>query len=216
MPKQKPFVAIIDYQLSNMFSVKHVFDHLGIPSVITSDPLVLAQAQAAVLPGVGAFGDAMKNLGDLKLSAAIQSFVVNRPLMGVCLGLQLLFSESDEFGTHEGLHLVKGHVKKLPHKSPEGEPIRVPQIGWNTIVSAQKTWQKTPLAQLPQSSFMYFVHSYYVVPDEPSVELTRTEYQGFEYCSGIYKENIFALQFHPEKSGPKGVEIYRHWYDNYV
>lgn len=202
-------VAIIDYQLSNLFSVKHAFDYLKIDSEITSDKSVISTSDAAVLPGVGAFGDAMNNLKQFNLISPIKEFIKNsKPFMGVCLGMQLLFSESEEFGNHQGLNIVKGKVKKF---SDAYKPIKVPQIGWNQILKLDKTWDNSPLKNIKNEDFMYFVHSYYVVPEDRSIILSETTYEGIRYCSGLLKDNIFATQFHPEKSGPAGIKIYRDW-----
>lgn len=201
-------IAIIDYQLSNLFSVKHVLDSLKVESVITSDPQVILKAQAAILPGVGAFGDAMVNLKKLNLAKAIQEFIQSgRPFMGVCLGLQLLFSESFEFGQHQGLDVISGKVIKFP-------TLKVPQIAWNQLYykkNIRPNWENSPLRTLKNHQYVYFVHSYYVRPDDKKAICSYTNYSGFEYCSSIIKKNIFAVQFHPEKSGPKGIEIYYNW-----
>jgi glutamine amidotransferase len=205
-------VAIIDYQLSNLFSVKHACDFVGIDAEITSDPKMLLGADGVILPGVGAFGGAMKNLQKHKLDLAIKEFVKSgKPFMGICLGMQLIFSESEEFGKHEGLNLIGGKVKKFPSMF-ESSKVRVPQIGWNKIYPpSNKTdlWRKSYLKDIKPGRFMYFVHSYYVVPEDPSVILTNTNYEGFAYVSSVLKKNVFAVQFHPEKSGLEGLGIYR-------
>ncbi len=205
-------IAIIDYKLSNMFSVKNALDHLGVESVITSDKAIVAQSDAAIIPGVGSFGDAMKNLKDFGLIPVILNHVKNgKPFMGVCLGLQLLFSESEEFGTHRGLNLIPGRVRKFtPSKD-----IKVPQIGWNRIQNTTNPslWKKTPLKNIRDNEFMYFVHSFYVYPDKKDVVLSETDYAGIIYCSAVSFQNIFATQFHPEKSGKEGIKIYKNWLD---
>lgn len=202
-------VAIIDYQLSNLFSVKHAFDYLKVDSEITSDKSVISTSDAAILPGVGAFGDAMNNLKRFDLIDTIKEFIAsNKPFMGVCLGMQLLFSESEEFGNHQGLNITEGKVIKFASKDQE---IKVPQIGWNQILKLDKTWDNSPLKNIKNGEFMYFVHSYYVVPQDRSIILSETTYEGIRYCSSLLKDNIFAAQFHPEKSGPAGIKIYRDW-----
>lgn len=202
-------VAIIDYQLSNLFSVKHAFDYLSIDSEITSDKSVISKCDAAILPGVGAFGDAMNNLKQLDLINLIKDFVLRgKPFMGVCLGMQLLFSQSEEFGIHKGLSLVKGKVKKFSGKK---NVIKVPQIGWNQIFQVKQSWDNSPLKETKNNEFMYFVHSYYVLPEDQNVVLSDTIYEDIRYCSGLLSENLFAAQFHPEKSGPEGIKIYRNW-----
>lgn len=202
-------VAIIDYQLSNLFSVKHAFDYLKVDSEITSDKTVITASDAAIIPGVGAFGDAMKNLKDLGLIDPIKSFIKSgRQFMGVCLGMQLLFSESEEFGTHQGLNIIEGKVIKFSNKDKK---IRVPQIGWNQISKIKKNWNNSPFKNTNNNAFMYFVHSYYVIPDDKSVILSETVYENIKYCSSLLSGNIFATQFHPEKSGKEGIKIYKDW-----
>lgn len=209
----RPKVAIIDYQMSNLFSVEHACEHVGLQPKVTSKKSELFNADAAILPGVGAFGDAMKNLDRLDLSQAIHTFIASgKPLLGVCLGLQLLFQKSEEFGTHMGLGIVEGTVEKFPATTADGKKIRVPQIGWNTIFQPPGVlWAHTPLRRLPSNSFMYFVHSYYVVPKNPKIITSITEYEGTSYCSSIQQGNIFACQFHPEKSGTDGIKMYEDW-----
>jgi imidazole glycerol-phosphate synthase subunit HisH len=206
-------VAIIDYQMSNLFSVEHACEHVRLQAKVTSSKDELLHADAAILPGVGAFGDAMRNLNRLGLSEAIHTFIASgKPFLGVCLGLQLLFTESEEFGTHKGLGIVGGQVKKFPAINSAGIKIRVPQISWNTIAQPHSgTWAQTPLRRLSNNTFVYFVHSYYVVPNDPSVIASETEYEGITYCSSITQGNIFACQFHPEKSGPDGIKVYEDW-----
>lgn len=201
-------VAIIDYQLSNLFSVKHAFNYLKINSEITSDKSIIKNCDAAILPGVGAFGDAMENLKQLGLIQIIKDFISSgKPFMGVCLGLQLLFSESEEFGKHSGLDIIKGKVKKF-----SGKGIKVPQIGWNQIVKADNNlWPNSPLQNIRNGEFMYFVHSYYIEPQNKSVVLSETTYEDIIYCSSLLSDNIFATQFHPEKSGSEGIKIYHDW-----
>lgn len=204
-------VVIIDYNLGNLFSVKQACDTVGINAKISSNKKDIAEADALILPGVGAFIEAMQNLEQLDIVHAITDSVCNgKPIFGVCLGLQLLFSKSDEFGSGNGLDLIPGTIKKFP-ASFNDKKIRVPQISWNKIYSHKQDWSVTPLRDIDENEFMYFVHSYYVDPLNESCILTNTEYEGMEYCSGISKDNIFATQFHPEKSAKKGVLIYKNW-----
>lgn len=208
----KKRAIIIDYQMSNLYSVKHACEFVGFDAVISSDKAELAKADIAILPGVGAFADAMVNLKKLDLIAAIKDFVKSdRPFLGVCLGLQLLFSQSEEFGIHKGLDLIKGKVIKFPINTDENKIIKVPQIGWNKIYHPEfeKIWKNSPLDGLSNNEFMYFVHSYYVVPENKNLVTSFTNYEGVEYCSSINFNNIFATQFHPEKSGLEGLRIYK-------
>lgn len=207
----KKKVVIIDYNLGNLFSVKQACDTIGINAKISSDKKDIEEADALILPGVGAFIEAMQNLRDLDLIDSIKASVNNgRPFFGVCLGLQLLFTKSEEFGSGNGLDLIPGLIKKFPASFNE-KKIKVPQIAWNKIYSDRQLWKNTPLFDIEEEEFMYFVHSYYVEPADQSCILTRTNYDGLEYCSGVLKDNIFATQFHPEKSAQKGISIYRNW-----
>ena len=209
-PKTAVKVAIVDYELANMFSVARACAQVGLDPVITSDPDVLAIADAVILPGVGAFNEAMINLNRLGLVSPIKSVVDSgKPFLGICLGMQLLFSESEEFGATTGLDILQGRVVRFPSLDGQGNPLRVPQIGWNRICQPPKTdWEGTPLVSTAHGEFMYFMHSYYVVPDAPEVILSMTEYEGIEYCSGVARRNVVGLQFHPEKSACRGIAIY--------
>jgi len=216
MTDTKIKVAIIDYEMGNMFSVDHACKYVGLDSVITKDKDVIMNSDAAILPGVGAFGNCMDNLKKLDLISPIHDFVATgKPFLGICLGLQLLFTESEEFGVSKGLDLVKGNVVKFPNKTTEGKLIKVPQIGWNHIHnpsdSNDNRWSRSILKDTTPKEFMYFVHSYYVKPDNDEDILTMTNYEGIEYCSGVMKNNITAFQFHPEKSGNEGIKIYQNW-----
>ncbi len=209
---KEKLIVIIDYNLGNLFSVKHACDHVGLNTVTSNDVELINKADALILPGVGAFGEAMNNINELDIKESI----VNRakegvPLLGVCLGLQLLFEESEEFGHQEGLGLLAGSVKRLPSSSSDGQKFKVPQISWNTIHGESKPWSSTILNSVDDGEYFYFVHSYYVSPSDESEILCTTEYAGIKYCSGIMKNNIIAVQFHPEKSGEKGISVYRNW-----
>lgn len=208
-------VAIIDYQLSNLFSVLNACKFVEIDAGITSDRKEIEKANAAILPGVGAFGDAMSNLKRLGLVEVIKDFIASgKPFLGVCLGMQLLFSKSEEFGLHNGLDIIRGSVKKFHATGEKGKKTLVPQIGWNRIFrqKGKNNWLDSPLRDIRDGEFMYFVHSYYTNPVDKALVLTKTEYAGIKYCSGILHNNVFAVQFHPEKSGREGIKIYRDWF----
>ena len=204
-------VVIIDYQLGNLFSVKQACDTVGINAKISSNREDILSADALILPGVGAFIEAMKNLKKFGLDTAIQ-FRVNggTPIFGICLGQQLLFTESEEFGAGKGLDLISGVIKRFP-ETIEERKVKVPHIAWNTIFKFNQEWDNTALKDLNNNNFMYFIHSYYVKPSDESCVLTKTDYDGVEFCSSIIKNNIFATQFHPEKSADKGISIYKNW-----
>ncbi len=204
-------VVIIDYQLGNLFSVYQACLNEGIEAKTSSEKKTVEEADALILPGVGAFGDAMLSLKKYDLIEPIRDFAASgRPLFGICLGLQLLFSESEEFGSFKGLDLVKGTVKKFPTSSKNRGKVLVPQIAWNQI-QEKKSWKTSPLQNLKNGEFMYFVHSYYVCPDTTAEILSQTSYADVTYCSSISKNNIFATQFHPEKSAKEGLKIYKNW-----
>jgi glutamine amidotransferase len=204
-------VVIIDYQLGNLFSVKQVCDTVGINAKISSNRQEILNAEALILPGVGAFIEAMNNLKKFGLDTAIQIKVKGgTPIFGICLGQQLLFTESEEFGAGKGLDLISGLIKRFPETIDERK-VKVPHIAWNTIFKLNQEWSISALCDLNNNDFMYFIHSYYVKPSDESCILTLTNYDGIEFCSSILKNNIFATQFHPEKSADKGISIYKNW-----
>src|SRR3989338_8559988 len=198
-------VAIIDFQFSNLFSVQHACQIVGLNASITSSPNDISSSDALILPGVGAFGDAMKNLQQFRLiDPIIEHINKKKSFLGVCLGLQLLFEKSEEFGNHKGLGIFQGSVVKFPNKNSKNEMIIIPQIGWNTL----KLQKKDPLLSgIKDEEFMYFVHSYYILPKDPKIILAKTVYEKIEYTSAISQNNVFAVQFHPEKSGTEGLKI---------
>ena len=210
-------VVIIDYQLGNLFSVQQACEYLGYPAVISSDPADLETADYAILPGVGAFGDAMNNLAKFGLTDAIHNYVKSgKPFMGVCLGLQLLLTESEEFGNTQGLDIIPGHVKKFQVQKVNEQKFKVPQIQWNTIATPPHVvWEHTPLACCRPGDYMYFVHSFYAQLQSNRYVLSTTVYGNKEYCSALLKDNVFATQFHPEKSGGYGVNIYKEWFNQF-
>ena len=205
-------IVIVDYGLGNLFSIEQACKHLGYSTTLSKDPDIILGASNLILPGVGSFEIAMKQLNTFNLIETLTTFVkTGKPIMGVCLGMQLLFDESNEFGNHSGLGFIKGKVIKFPN-IVNNIKIRIPHIGWNKIYKSELEWVNTPLVNIKNESLMYFVHSYYVQPESNENILTRTNYAGFEFCSSINKDNIFGFQFHPEKSGKEGLIIY----DNFL
>ncbi len=204
-------IAIIDYKMSNIFSIKNALDYLGYENEVTSDYKIIASADGAVLPGVGSFPDAMKHIKKLDLHHAIDEFVLSgKPFMGICLGLQLLFSESEEFGHTEGLGVIEGSVN---HFSKHSSIKRVPHVGWNKVLlkrSDNNSYKRNEelLHLFGDNDYFFFVHSCYVKPNKFKDILTETQYDKHIFCSSILRENIFATQFHPEKSGPRGLKIF--------
>lgn len=210
-------VVIIDYQLGNLFSVKQACDYLGHDAVISTKPEDVLAADFAILPGVGAFADAMKNLDETGLTDAIHQFIkAGKPFMGVCLGLQLLLDKSEEFGSTGGLGIIPGTVQKFPYQEVNGDLCKVPQIQWNTICEPEEgRWQGTPLQGCHNGDFMYFVHSFYAKPADEKYVLANTTYGNISYCSAVLHNNVFATQFHPEKSSSYGVNIYKEWFNSH-
>lgn len=208
-------IIIVDYGLGNLFSVKHACDFIGTEAKISFDKNEIINADGIILPGVGAFGEAMNNLSELDLVSPLKDFISSgKPFLGVCLGMQLLFSESEEFGSNKGLGIIDGCVKKFPLKNPEGQALKIPQIAWNQIYKYPTTahyWNNSPLKGLDNGEYMYFVHSYYAEPTFNENIFTTTIYEDFQYCSSVIKENVCATQFHPEKSAQKGINIYKNW-----
>ena len=201
-------VSIIDFEGGNLFSVIQACKSIGLDPTITSDYNEILTSQGLILPGVGSYPYAMKNLKEKDLINPIKDFISsNKPFMGICLGFQLLFSQSEEFENCDGLDVVKGTVRKFDFKNNN---IKVPQIGWNKIYN-KNDWKNSPLENISQEEYMYFVHSYYVDPVNKKNILSYTKYEQFEYCSSVKKNNIFATQFHPEKSGKEGMKIYKEW-----
>jgi glutamine amidotransferase len=202
-------IAIIDYGMGNLRSVQKGFEKVGFEAVVTSDPKVVLEAERIVLPGVGAFPDCMRNLeqGGF-VDPLLKVLQEGRPFLGICLGLQLLFTESEEFGTHKGLNVIPGRVVRFPEGMAEGdEELKVPHMGWNQL----SVKRRPPAFEgISDGANFYFVHSYYVQPEDASVIATTTSY-GIEFCSSIWKENIVATQFHPEKSQDKGLAILRNF-----
>ena len=191
-------IAVVDYGMGNLRSVEKGFKKVGIDATVTSNPVVVNDADAVVLPGVGAFRDCIKNLSDLSLTdAVIKSIQKGKPYLGICLGLQVLFSESEEFGRCSGLDIFKGKVVRFQIKE------KVPHMGWNNV----NVIKKPPLfSGVPDGSFFYFVHSFYVVPDDKNIIAGTTDY-GVTFTSMIWKDNVIATQFHPEKSQGLGLRV---------
>jgi len=209
-------VAVIDYEMGNLFSVVRACEYAGLSAVVTSDKSVIMASDAVILPGVGAFGDAMHNLRKLDMELPIKEFIeTGKPFMGICLGMQLLMTESEEFGNHKGLNIIEGRVIKFSAENGGGKRGKIPQVGWNRILfpvrASENFWLNSPLQGIRSGEFMYFVHSYYPVPSAEDAVLSTTEYEGTQFCSSILRRNIFAAQYHPEKSASEGIRIYKNW-----
>ena len=208
-------VAIVDYGLGNLFSVMQACEHAGLRGFLASAANEIAEADAVILPGVGAFGDAMASLHRLDLVEPLRDAAASgKPLFGICLGLQLLMEESEEFGAHRGLGIVRGDVVRFGTPKESGRTLKVPQVGWNRILEANHQeataglWKDSPLEGLSDGTFMYFVHSFYVRPEVSELNVSTTRYGDVDFCSSLKTGNIFACQFHPERTGPEGLRIY--------
>jgi len=195
-------IAIVDYGMGNLRSVSKAFQSQQFPAIVTRNPDDIAGASGLVLPGVGAFGDCVQNLAEYGLIDPIKEFIDSgRPFLGICLGLQVLFDESEEAPRVKGLGLIKGRVVKFPDFQKEG--LKVPHMGWNQVTIKKDI---PILKGVPQNSWFYFVHSYYASPEDDSVSVVKTDY-GLEFTAAVAKDNIFASQFHPEKSSTLGLKI---------
>lgn len=198
-------IAIIDYGMGNLRSVQKAFEKIGFEATVTAEPKVVLEADKVVLPGVGAFADFMHNLEQGGFIEPILKVIADgRPFFGICLGLQLLFTESEEFGVHQGLNVIPGRVVRFPEGLKEqGEELKVPHMGWNQLTLRGES----PVFKgIDEGTNVYFVHSYFVKPDEERVVAATTTY-GIEFCSAIRKDNVMATQFHPEKSQEKGLQM---------
>lgn len=202
-------IAIIDYGMGNLRSVQKGFEQVGFPAEITSDPAALLGADKIVLPGVGAFRDCINNLEQGGFVEPILKIIAEgRPFLGICLGLQLLFTESEEFGIHKGLGVIPGRVVRFPEgMSEQGQKLPVPHMGWNQILLRQPS----PLFDsIDNGSNVYFVHSYYVKPEDSTVVAATCNY-GIEFCAAIRHDNVMATQFHPEKSQGVGLKMLKNF-----
>lgn len=194
---------IVDYGSGNLRSVQKAFEHVGVPALVGSDPQAIREATALVLPGVGAFGAAMAQLGSKGLvEPLVERIEAGVPFLGVCLGLQLLFESSEEDPGVAGLGLIRGDVRSLP------PTVKVPHIGWN---QAELCGCSDLFDEIPDGTAFYFVHSYAVVPRSPGDVMCMTEYDGITFVSGIERDNLAAVQFHPEKSSTLGLRFYRNF-----
>ncbi len=201
-------IAIIDYGMGNLRSVQKAFETVGHQAVVTRSAQVIRDASHVVLPGVGAFPDCMRNLEHYDLVLPVrQAIQSGKPFLGICLGLQLLFTESDEFGVHKGLDVLPGRVVRFPEARMTGRALKVPHMGWNDLVVAREA---PPLTGVATGTQVYFVHSYYVVPAEAGVTATTTTY-GVPFVSSVWRDNVFACQFHPEKSQAVGLQIIKNF-----
>jgi glutamine amidotransferase len=196
-------ISVIDYGAGNLRSVINAINRLGYKAQITSHPEEILKARAVIFPGVGAAGDTMSSLNKLNLSRAIHTLVYEkRPLLCICIGLQVLFTGTEEGGWHECLNIFPGKVRKLP------SGLKIPHMGWNQV---NQKFSHPIFEGIPDGSNFYFVHSYYADPEDKSVIAAETIY-GLPFCSAVARDNLVATQFHPEKSGELGLKIYENFF----
>ena len=199
-------IVIVDYKLGNIRSVISAFEKFGVNATLSSDKNKILNSDGLVLPGVGAFPQAMQNLESYFLKEVICNYAnLNKPLLGICLGMQLLFSQSEEFEITKGLGLIDGEVIKIPIKNPSLG--KLPQVGFNSITRNLMNWKGTILEGIENSSDLYFVHGFAAKPKDQKEILSTTTYAEFNFCSTVKKGNIYGCQFHPEKSAEQGLKV---------
>ena len=220
-------LAIVDYGRGNLRSVQNGFGRIGVAAQVSGDPETIVKADGVVFPGVGAFRDCMENLAARGLDEALHQVIEDgKPVLAICVGMQALLSESEEFGTTPGLDIVAGQVRRFPQPAPHSSPcddlsprlaptapiaahqrLKVPHMGWNQL----HLHRPCPLLDgLPERVYTYFVHSYYTIPAEPAVVVASTDY-GVKFASVLWRDNLYATQFHPEKSQRWGLRILRNF-----
>ena len=198
-------IAIIDYGIGNLGSVKNALDYLGFDNVITSDKNQILSADKVILPGVGAFGDAIDTFRARGFEPVLNDFIkTGKPVLGICVGMQMLFEYSNEFGRHKGLGIMKGEIIKF--NESKDNSYKIPQMGWNQI----EVVDDNPLLKGLNGKDVYFVHSYHLIGNDENI-IAYTEYAGVKYGSAVKKNNVYACQFHPEKSGETGLQILRNF-----
>lgn len=211
-----PTVTIVDYGIGNLFSVQRAFEMCGCAVSLASDADGIDAAERLVLPGVGAFADGMRGLRERGLVEPLQRYAAaDRPLLGICLGMQMLATVSEEFGEHGGLGLIPGRVVAVPKNDIEhGIRLKIPHIGWSALSPAEGVdWSETPLRTVPPSGSVYLVHSFHMRPEAPRDLLAACEYGGHRITAAVGRGRIFGFQFHPEKSGEIGLSILKAFVD---
>lgn len=206
-------ITLLDYGMCNLLNVARAFEHCGADVTITEDAAIALAAEKLVVPGVGAFRDSILEVAARGFDDAIKRFVdTGRPFLGICVGLQMLFESSEEFGDHPGLGVLGGSVMAVPKLTTDGIAQRIPHIGWNhlTIPESGRGWRGTFLDAFEgKRPDVYFVHSFAAVPADPSVRLADTLYGGHRICAAVQQDNVMATQFHPERSGEIGLDMLR-------
>lgn len=210
-------VAVIDYGMGNLLSVQRGFERCGATVEVSSSPEIILSARKVVLPGVGAFGDGMAELRSHGLNDVVREVAARgTPLLGICLGMQMLLEVSEEFGTTAGLGLIPGRVIPVPNMTVDGRQQKIPHIGWNTLVlpSGRESWEGTPLQGCAPVDSVYFVHSFMADPSDTGDRVADCLYGGERISAAIGRKNIFGCQFHPEKSGEIGLKVLKNFLAN--
>lgn len=203
-------ISILDYGVGNLFSLTKAFEHCGAKVNLIGEPSQLKNVDKLILPGVGAFAKAMKELSKRNFVNPIKEYALSgKPLMGICLGAQMLLSESHEYGVHNGLDLIKGKVIKISETDLKAENLKVPYVSWSELHKPENNinWEKTILSDIIPGTTAYFVHSFTFIPDNIEHRLADTFYDGIKLCAAIKYGNIYGTQFHPERSGKFGLQI---------
>lgn len=204
-------IAIVDYRMGNLRSVAKALEHVGVKSAITSEAADIKAADKVIFPGVGSFSEGVDELDKLGLREALIELINDgKPFLGLCLGLHLLFEDSEEAPGIKGLGVLEGSVKRFPDKDAGGRRLKVPQIGWNSLNITARSRDSSLLKGINEGSFVYFVHSYYAEPKDKDIITTTTDY-GLSFCSSLNKDNIYATQFHPEKSQETGLMMLKNF-----
>ena len=205
--------AVVDYGMGNILSVRRAIEHWGAEVTVTDDAERIAKADTIVLPGVGAFADGIAELRRRRLVEPIKNYAKSgKPVLGICLGMQLLMDWSEEFGRHEGLGLMKGGVIGIPKTDSEGRRLKIPHMGWNQLKCPSPSgWSNSILKDVDPGEFVYFVHSFFAAPADEENVLAYTEYGGRRVTAAVVQKNIYGCQFHPEKSGQTGLKILKNF-----
>ncbi len=201
-------VVIVDYGVGNLRSVARAVARCGATPIFATTPEQVAHASILILPGVGAFGSCVAALNAHGLAEpTLQVIAAGRPVLGICVGMQMLMDESEEFGVHRGLGLIQGGVKAIPKTRSDGTPHKIPHIGWNGLQPSANGWAGTIFEDVQPGEACYFVHSFAARPSKDENNLAHCDYNGREICAAVHKGNLSGVQFHPEKSGPVGLKI---------
>jgi imidazole glycerol-phosphate synthase subunit HisH len=206
-------VTVVDYGVGNLYSVRGALEHCGIATELSSEPEKIIAADRLLLPGVGSFKGAMEDIVNKSLVEPISKFLESgRPILGICLGMQMLFSNSEEFGLTDGLDLIAGNVSNIPSSGENGIPHRIPHVGWNEIEPHEdRSWSNSVLSGIKPGTSFYFAHSFMGVPKTSSDKIAACDYDGIKITAAVQNENIIGCQFHPEKSGEAGLEILKNF-----